>query len=300
MPIAVIPALLAGGTLVPHAAGGLIVTGASGYVAGTYLSTTTIGIMIGGTTVATGGGAVLGASKLGILPKLFGTAGPSATVGIGTAVATPLLLPFLCATAIGSVFAVGYSIVEAERNMRRKEIIELIKSTPSGEEAQFTEEQAEFIYKYIFQLLVEGLSDIISKTLPEEAQFTEEEGIFFYKLFDDYLNKIATIQSEDTGKTTEVKSEFYPPENPIFGRMEPPENSPELKFPEEQMEHIQKFMDKYFELIKSTPPGEEIQIDEELSEITKKLYEFIRSSVFGKIVQASEGHIIIPSKNPVF
>ena len=33
--IPIIPALLAGGSLVPHAGGGLIVTGVSGYVAGT-------------------------------------------------------------------------------------------------------------------------------------------------------------------------------------------------------------------------------------------------------------------------
>ena len=40
--IAIIPALTAGGTLVPHAAGGMIVTSAAGYMAGTYLSTAAI------------------------------------------------------------------------------------------------------------------------------------------------------------------------------------------------------------------------------------------------------------------
>lgn len=38
----VMAALLAGGTLVPHAAGGLIVSSAGGYVAGTYLSTSAV------------------------------------------------------------------------------------------------------------------------------------------------------------------------------------------------------------------------------------------------------------------
>ena len=49
MPLPLIPAiaaLVAGGTLVPHAAGGLIVTSVGGYVAGTYLSTVAISTLV--------------------------------------------------------------------------------------------------------------------------------------------------------------------------------------------------------------------------------------------------------------
>ena len=67
----IIPALLAGGSLVPHAAGGLIVSGASGYVAGTYLSSAAIASLL------TGAGAALGAGVLtvtGVAGAIIGSA----------------------------------------------------------------------------------------------------------------------------------------------------------------------------------------------------------------------------------
>jgi len=68
MPIplmAIISALAAGGSLVPHAAGGMIVTGAGGYVAGTYLSTTAIASLLAAATATVGGTALAAESRSG-------------------------------------------------------------------------------------------------------------------------------------------------------------------------------------------------------------------------------------------
>jgi len=48
--ISIIPALIAGGSLVPHAAGGMMVTSVAGYVAGMYLSTAAITGLIAAAT----------------------------------------------------------------------------------------------------------------------------------------------------------------------------------------------------------------------------------------------------------
>ena len=300
--IAVIPALLAGGTLVPHAAGGLIVTGSSGYVVGTYVSATTINILIGGSAATVVGGTVGGGIKLGLLPKLFSPAGQGTAVGAGTVVtvATPFWIPFVCVAALGSVIFLGYGIAEAERNSRRKEISDLIKTTPEGEETQFTEEQAEFIQKFINEYFMEGLLNVMDSTLTEEDKLRTEEVIFFNEVFEEYRKMIALTQSQGTVESSKDQFKNSTQINPIFGRQVLTESPPMSKFPKDKVELIKKFMDKYIELITSSLPEEEVQVDEEMVEYTKELYEFIRTSIYGPKRVTSEGHTIDPSKNPVF
>ena len=142
--IPIIPALLAGGSLVPHAAGGLIVSGAGGYVAGTYLSSAAIASLM------TGAGAVLGAGVLtvsGVAGAIIGSAGIFGTT-IGASGLTGLLMSagILPATPIGVPIAIGTASLGAGYlsylllRLRRK-----LQRAAKGEEVQFTELEAKII-----------------------------------------------------------------------------------------------------------------------------------------------------------
>ena len=140
----IIPALLAGGSLVPHAAGGLIVSGASGYVAGTYLSSAAIASLM------TGASAVLGAGVLtvsGVAGAIVGSAGIFGTT-IGASGLTGLLMSagVLPATPIGVPIAVGGVTVGAGYlaylllRLRKK-----LQRAARGDEVQFSELEAKII-----------------------------------------------------------------------------------------------------------------------------------------------------------
>lgn len=158
--IPIIPALLAGGSLVPHAAGGLIVSGAGGYVAGTYLSSAVIASFL------TGAGAVLGASVLtvsGVAGAIIGSAGIFGTT-IGATGLTGVLMSagILPATPIGVPIAVGgiavgagylsYLLLRLRGKLRR---------AAKGEEVQFTEIEAK---------IIEAIIRRFAKTSPDGAE----------------------------------------------------------------------------------------------------------------------------------
>ena len=140
----IIPALLAGGSLVPHATGGLIVSGAGGYIAGTYLSSAAIASLM------TGAGAVLGAGVLtvsGVAGAIVGSAGIFGT-SIGASGLTGLLMSagILPATPVGIPIAVGCVTLGAGYlsylllRLRKK-----LQWAANGEEVQFTELEAKII-----------------------------------------------------------------------------------------------------------------------------------------------------------
>lgn len=155
MPLPIIPvisALSAGGTLVPHAGGGMIVTSASGYVAGTYLSTTAIGGIIGAASASLGAGALyLSGLAGGIIGSagIFGTTvGATGITGLlmswGILPATPLWIPIviglvLLLAAISLVYG-AYRLFA----LRRK-----IRGTHNGEEAEFTESEAKMVERIL-------------------------------------------------------------------------------------------------------------------------------------------------------
>lgn len=155
MPLPLIPiisALIAGGTLVPHAAGGMIVTSAGGYMAGTYLSTAAIGGLIAAASTTLGAGALYFSGVAGSVigsAGIFGTTvGASGITGAlmtaGIISSTPIWVPL----AIGGVAltaggASGYGAYQLYK-LRKK-----LKKTPAGEEAQFTEIDAKIIENLI-------------------------------------------------------------------------------------------------------------------------------------------------------
>lgn len=147
MPIFLVPviaALAAGGTLVPHAAGGLIVTSASGYIAGTYLSTATVtALFAGGATALGTGAAVVSGAAAGVIggAGIFGTTiGASGITGFlmsaGIIASTPVWVPVAIA---GAGVGVSYGAFKYYR-LREK-----LKTTPDGEEVQFSEAEAKVI-----------------------------------------------------------------------------------------------------------------------------------------------------------
>lgn len=161
MPLPLIPiisALVAGGSLVPHAAGGLIVTSAGGYVAGTYLSSAAIATML------TGAGAVLGAGALtvtGVAGAIIGSAGIfGTTVGAtgltgvlmsaGILPATPIAVPIAIGTAGLGMGYVAYLLF----NLRKK-----LRASEAGTEVQFTESEAK---------IIEAIIRRFAKKLPKE------------------------------------------------------------------------------------------------------------------------------------
>lgn len=155
MPIPLIPAIIsalaAGGTLVPHAAGGLIVSGASGYVAGTYLSTaaivglmTTASATLGAGTLFLSGVAASIAGSAGIFGTTIGATGITGVLmSAGILPATPVWVPLAAGgAALGCGYG-GYCLMKLKRKMN---------TTPEGEEAQFTQTEAKLIEKIIKRL----------------------------------------------------------------------------------------------------------------------------------------------------
>ena len=166
MPIPLIPvvtAILAGGALVPHAAGGLIVTSAAGYVAGTYLST----IVVAGIMTAVGAGAIASVGTLTAFASrmLAKTAVTSAvaTTGVtatGTAaVATGVLSlapALLSLTAALTVLGLGY------RAYQFYELQSKVSKSPEGHEVVFTEDEAK-----LFEDVIKSVAKKDSKQTTE-------------------------------------------------------------------------------------------------------------------------------------
>jgi len=158
MPLPLIPiisALAAGGTLVPHAAGGMIVTSAAGYVAGTYLSTAAISGILAAASTALGAGALYLSGAAGSIigsAGVFGTTvGASGITGAlmsaGIISSTPIWVPLAVGgAAAGGAAGLGYG------GYRLYKLKQKITNTPEGEEAQFTETEANIIEKIIKRL----------------------------------------------------------------------------------------------------------------------------------------------------
>jgi hypothetical protein len=108
--ISIIPALSAGGVLVPHAAGGMIVTTVTGtgYIAGTYLSTFAIGSIITAAATAFGASAIFASLAVacliggaGIFGTTIGATGiTGALMSAGLIASTPLWIPVVIGVAI--------------------------------------------------------------------------------------------------------------------------------------------------------------------------------------------------------
>jgi len=151
MPLPLIPvvsALVAGGTLVPHAAGGLIVSGASGYIAGTFLSTAAISGLLASASATLGVGALyLSGTAASIIggAGVFGTTiGASGITGAlmsaGIISSTPVWVPL---AASGAAMGCGYG------GYRLYKLKKKLSDTPEGQEAKFTETEAKIIEKII-------------------------------------------------------------------------------------------------------------------------------------------------------
>ncbi len=139
--IAIVQALLAGGSLVPHVSGGMIVTGTSGYVSGTFLSTAAINSLLA--TAGTGLG--LSATYLaGAAAKVIGGAGyfgttigatgiKGALMSAGLISSTPMWVPVVVGGASLTCGYFSYRLIK----LRRK-----VTNTPDGQEAMFTDSEA--------------------------------------------------------------------------------------------------------------------------------------------------------------
>lgn len=140
-------ALKAGGTLVPHAAGGMIVRSAVGYVAGTYLSTTAIGGILG--SIGAGVLASVVATKSMITGMLHRTAitGVAASTVAGRAAvgATGVISASTITSISAGVLAVsfGYSIY------RFTKLKQKINQTKQGNEIFFDEKEAKIVERAI-------------------------------------------------------------------------------------------------------------------------------------------------------
>lgn len=153
--IPIISALAAGGSLVPHAAGGMIVTSAAGYVTGTYLSTAAIGGIITAASTALGAGALYLSCAAGSIigsAGIFGTTvGASGITGAlmsaGIISSTPIWVPLASGgAAAGGAASLGYG------GYRLYKIKQKISNTPKGEEAKFTETEANMVEKIVMRL----------------------------------------------------------------------------------------------------------------------------------------------------
>ena len=138
--IAIIPALTAGGTLVPHAAGGMIVTSAAGYMAGTYLSTTAITGLIAAASASLGAGALFlteaAGSIIGSAGVFVTTVGASGITGVlmsaGIIASTPIWVPAVIGGAVG-----GAAIGCGHGGYRLHKLKKKLSSSLSGDEAQY-------------------------------------------------------------------------------------------------------------------------------------------------------------------
>ena len=141
--VAIVSALAAGGSLVPHAAGGMIVTGAGGYVAGTYLSTTAIASLLAAATATVGGTALaaVGAVKTGVLgggaAAATGATGvKGALMSVGMLSAAKIAVPVLAGGAVLITGYYGYRLLK----LRSK-----ANAVRRGQEAHFTESEARLV-----------------------------------------------------------------------------------------------------------------------------------------------------------
>ncbi|MYG10730.1 MAG: hypothetical protein F4170_07835 [Rhodobacteraceae bacterium] len=167
LPVALVPALIAGGTLVPHATGGLIVTGASGYVANTFLSTAVLNGLFGAGFFSAGlgtgvlgtlfGGALIGSS--GVMGTGIGATGLTGLgISLGLVSTTPVWVPVATIGGGLAIFgASGYLTYKAVKKRRiLKDIMEKVQSAPIGEEVVFTEEEAELLDDLLRRMNKEG------------------------------------------------------------------------------------------------------------------------------------------------
>ena len=110
----VMAALLAGGSLVPHAAGGLIVSSAGGYVAGTYLSTSAISsilLTLGATTTGFGAIALPRIASIARTLKFASIGGATVATGVETAAVTAASSAAATTTAAATTATAASSIV---------------------------------------------------------------------------------------------------------------------------------------------------------------------------------------------
>ncbi|MCY3675480.1 MAG: hypothetical protein OXH65_03295 [Paracoccaceae bacterium] len=155
LPVALVPALAAGGTLVPHAHGLIVVSATGGYVANTFLSSSAI------STLLVGGGAAGGATG-GILAWVFGErlldsigteqmANPSTGKTITNTGALALATP----VAVGLLYGL-FSLVGREMKKDTEKYIPMFESihkklelAENGEEQEYTEEEGKLIQTLI-------------------------------------------------------------------------------------------------------------------------------------------------------
>ena len=223
LPIALIPALIAGGTLVPHATGGLIVTSTGGYVAGTFLSASTLSGLIGGGLFSGGLGlgvlGTLGLSSIIGSTGFFGTGfGASGLTGVaisaGLISTTPIWMPTITVVGGLSVFGgTGYLMYDkVKRGKIKDSILEKIQSPVIGEEIIFTEQEAKFIEgelkrsvdKELIKIFKKMLEKVQSVYIGEEVVLTVKEAEFLgdllkcaiderSKVFKDILKKTQSL-----------------------------------------------------------------------------------------------------------
>lgn len=143
--IAIVSALAAGGTLVPHAAGVLIVTAATGgYVAGTYITTAGIASLVVAATATVGAGATIltGAAasiigSAGIFGTTIGATGiTGALMSAGLLSSTPIAFPLLAGGALLTFSCTAYYIFRLKWRLQ---------TAKEGVEMQFSETEARVI-----------------------------------------------------------------------------------------------------------------------------------------------------------
>ena len=149
MPLPLIPiisALAAGGTLVPHAAGGMIVTSAAaGYVAGTYLSTSAIAVLIAGATATAGAGLALAFGTMkGVISTVVARVATTAPIApvVPTFLGGPVGILLTVFSALGIVYGINRIYM-----LKRK-----ANHALEGKEAQFSETEANIVEQIIKRL----------------------------------------------------------------------------------------------------------------------------------------------------
>ena len=199
---AIIPALLAGATLVPHASGGLIATGASGYIAGTFLGKAALdALLLGGGVVGlagAAGGAVLGGviGSAGFMGTGIGASGLTGLgISLGLISTTPLWIP--AASAVAAVGSLGFAGHRLARWMRRrklrKSLSEEFESMFQGAETNFTADEIKRA-----PIVLEGIvKKNASAPRGQDPVYTEEEATFLQK----YLLRAYQISVDEDGHT---------------------------------------------------------------------------------------------------
>jgi hypothetical protein len=154
--VAIIPALIAGGTLVPHVSGGLIVTGASGYVASTFISTAALGSFLANAGLTCAGvgvtafiGSIFGLSGIigsaGFMGSTLGATGITGwLMGIGAVSATPIIVPVLAILLFLCLLIAFFWNGRLYLN-----IIKKVCTTEDGQELIFTRSEAKKIQRLL-------------------------------------------------------------------------------------------------------------------------------------------------------